>query len=81
MKLACEKTQTQDDPISHIIVLIGDAKNPNGRETIIKPVYNCEEVTVPNGNTKSSPFNLLITNNPPPTNVITNINKTLVINA
>lgn len=81
MKLACEKTQTQDEPISHIIVLIGDAKNPKGKETIIKPVYNCDDVIVPKGNTKSSPLSLLITNNPPPTNKITTINKTFVSNA
>lgn len=81
MKLACEKTQTHDDPINHIMVLIGDARKPNGKATIIKPVYNWEEVTVANGKIKSDPFNLLIAYNPPPTSAITNINNALVISA
>lgn len=75
MKLACEKIHTHDEPINHIIVLIGDAKKPRGIETNNKPEYNCDAVKVPKGVTKSSPFNLLIKNTPPTTKPITNNNK------
>lgn len=81
MKLACEKTLTQDEPISHIIVETGDARNASGNATISKPVYNCEVVKVKVPILKSWPPNLEITANPPPTKPMTNISKTLVINA
>lgn len=81
IKLAWESTQTHDDPINHIIVEIGDARNASGNAIINKPVYNCDEVKVNEPITKSCPPNLEITANPPPTNPITNINKTLVTNA
>lgn len=81
MKLACEKTHTQEDPTSHIMVLIGEAKNPRGNETTNNVVYNCEVVIVPIGKTRSSPCNLLMANIPPTTRAMTNINKALVTKA
>lgn len=81
MKLAWENTQTHEDPMSHIIVLIGDARKPSGKETTKSVVYNCDVVIVPIGKMRSSPCNLLMANKPPTTNAMTNINSTLVINA
>lgn len=63
------------------MVEMGLAKNPNGTATINKPVYNCDVLNLPTGNTKSLPPNLLIPNNPPATSAITNINNKLVTNA
>lgn len=81
MKLAWEKTVTQEAPINHIIVEIGEAKKPNGTAIIIKPVYNWLVDNLANGKTKSSPFNLEIPNIPPIVNNKTNNNKKFVINA
>lgn len=81
MKLACEKTQTHDDPISHMMVLIGDAKKASGKETINNPEYNCDDVTVPTGKTKSSPCNLLITMKPPTIKTMTNNKRVFVMSA
>lgn len=81
MKLACDKIETQDEPINHIIVLIGDAMKANGSATINRPVYNWELENLPIGVTKSSPPSLLMANTPPPTKAITNNNNKLVISA
>lgn len=81
MKEAWDNTETPDEPINHIMVEIGLARNPNGTATIIKPVYNWEVLNLPTLKTKSSPCNLLIANKPPPKKRITNNNNKLVTNA
>lgn len=81
MNEACDNTDTAEEPINHIIVEMGLAKNPKGTPTISKPVYNCDEVNLPTGKTKSWPFNLLMPNTPPTTRTITNNNNKLVTKA
>lgn len=74
-------TVTIEEPMSHIMVEIGLAKNVNGIATIMRPVYNCDELNRPNGNTKSLPPNRLIPNTPPATRRITNIKRKFVTRA
>lgn len=81
MNEACDKTETAEEPINHIMVEMGLAKNPNGMATINNPVYNCSVLNLPTGKTKSLPPNLLIPYKPPPTKKMTNNNNKFVINA
>lgn len=81
MNDACDKTETAEEPINHIIVEMGLAKKPKGTATINKPVYNWEVLKRPMGNTKSPPPNLEIPKIPPPTKKMTNNNNKLVTNA
>lgn len=81
MKEAWDNTDTADEPINHIMVEMGLAKNPKGMATINKPVYNWEVLNLPKGNTKSFPPNLLIPNKPPATKIMTNNNNKFVTKA
>jgi len=81
MNDACDNTDTAEDPINHIMVEMGLAKNPKGTATINKPVYNCEVLNLPTGKTKSWPSNLEIPNTPPATTKMTNNNNKLVTKA
>lgn len=63
------------------MVEIGLAKNPKGILTTNKPVYNWLELSLPNGKTKSSPFNLLMVKIPPTRKIVTNNKSKLVIKA
>lgn len=81
MNEAWENTDTMEEPISHIMVEIGLAKNPKGTPTINKPVYNCEVLNLPNGKTKSLPPNVLMRKTPPATKKMTNNNNKFVTKA